>query len=80
MEYFKSEVAAEGIINYTICVKTPAGIRGMRLEEDIETDLVWVSNIIPENRKVDSGIYLITKGTYVRCINIYVSPRSNKFL
>jgi len=77
---YKSGITTECIMNHTICVKTKSGIRSMKFQEDIGENLVWVDNIIPNNMEVDSGIYLITKGTYVRYTDIYVSPRLDNFL
>jgi len=80
MVNYKSEFVNENILNNTICVKTKAGIRSMRFREDIEADLVWIDQVVPEELKCESGICAIMRGQYARYVDIYVSPRSNEFL
>lgn len=76
---YKSDITIEDIRNHSICVKTKSGIRNMKFQEDIECDLVWVNNIIPESM-LSNRTYTIKEGVYVRYTDVYVSPRSNKFL
>ena len=77
---YKSDITTECITNYTICVKTPLGIRNMRIQGDIEADLVYVNNVVSETINTVPKLYLITKGTCVRYTDIYISPRTNKFI
>lgn len=72
---YKSERIQEPVKNYTICVKTKAGTRPMKFDEDIEEDLVQINHIAPFGVS-DIG-FNISEGEQVRYVEVLVTPKFN---
>jgi hypothetical protein len=73
--YKGDKTALEDIDNCSICVVTESGIRKMKFDDDIVSNLVYVNNV---SLTYDGKSFVIKKGEYIRYIPIAIVEKMNR--